>query len=142
VIENDGRLVGTRTPDLYRVKGQLTNTLNNLESDGDRLSTPKYVQDRVSTVRRAVRSFLAVVYTLYAKPHDWIFPSTKMKGRTPLSASTMAKDNIRPAAIKIGILLEPGQQFGFHNFRHSLATFLINKGKDLDRVSRAQRTLI
>jgi len=27
VIENDGRLVGTRTPDLYRVKGQLTNTL-------------------------------------------------------------------------------------------------------------------
>jgi hypothetical protein len=41
--ENDGRFVGTRTPDLYRVKGQLTNTLNNLESDGDRLSTPKYV---------------------------------------------------------------------------------------------------
>jgi len=45
VIEKmvNGRLVGTRTPDLYRVKGQLTNTLNNLESDGDRLSTPKYV---------------------------------------------------------------------------------------------------
>ena len=42
-LENDGRLEGTRTPDLYRVKGQLTNTLNNLESDGDRLSTPKYV---------------------------------------------------------------------------------------------------
>ena len=41
--ENDGRLVGTRTPDLYRVKGQLSNTLTNLESDGDRLSTPKYV---------------------------------------------------------------------------------------------------
>ena len=40
VIEMNGRLVGTRTPDLYRVKGQLTNTLNNLESDGDRLSTP------------------------------------------------------------------------------------------------------
>ena len=78
MIENDGRLVGTRTPDLYRVKGQLTNTLNNLESDGDRLSTPKYLQDEVSTVRRAVRSFLAVVYTLYAKPDDWIFPSTKM----------------------------------------------------------------
>ena len=39
----NGRLVGTRTPDLYRVKGQLTNTLNNVESYGDRLSTPKYV---------------------------------------------------------------------------------------------------
>ena len=42
----------------------------------------------------------------------------------------MAKDKILPAAIKVGILLEPGQQFGFHNFRHSVATFLINKGKD------------
>jgi integrase len=53
-----------------------------------------------------------------------------MKGRTPLSASMMAADKIRPAAIKVGIRLEPGQRFGFHNFRHSLATFLINKGKD------------
>jgi integrase len=91
-------------------------------------------QKIVSTVRRAVRSFLAVVYALYAKADDWIFPLTKMKGRTPLSASTMAKDEIRPAAIKVGILLEPGQQFGFHNFRHSLATFLINKGKDVKTI--------
>jgi len=36
----------------------------------------------------------------------------------------MAADKIRPAAIKAGIRLEPGQRFGFHNFRHSLATFL------------------
>src|SRR5712664_1013328 len=72
--------------------------------------------------------------TLYAKPDDWIFPSTKMKGRTPLSASMMAADKIRPATIKVGIRLEPGQRFGFHNFRHSLATFLINKGKDVKRI--------
>jgi integrase len=75
-----------------------------------------------------VRSFLA-----YAKPDDWIFPSTKMKGRTPLSASMMAKDIIRPAAIKVGIL-ERGQRFGFHNFRHSLASFLINTGKDVKTI--------
>jgi integrase len=60
--------------------------------------------------------------TLYAKPEDWVVPSTKMKGRTPLSASMRAKDKIRQAAIKVGIRLEPGQRFGFHNFRHSLAT--------------------
>jgi len=66
---------------------------------------------------------LAVVYTLYAKPDDWIFHSPKMKGRTPLSASMMAKDKIRPSAIKVGLRLERGQRFGFHNFRHSLATF-------------------
>jgi integrase len=72
--------------------------------------------------------------TLYAKPEDWVFPSTKMKGKTPLSASMMAKDKIRPAAIKVGIRLEGGQRFGFHNFRHSLATFLINKGKDVKTI--------
>ena len=72
--------------------------------------------------------------TLYAKPEDWVFPSTKMKGKTPLSASMMAKDKIRPAAIKVGIRLEHGQRFGFHNFRHSLATFLINKGKDVKTI--------
>ena len=46
----------------------------------------------------------------------------------------MAKDKIRFAAIKIGISLERGQRFGFHNFRHSLATFLINKGKDVKTI--------
>jgi integrase len=42
----------------------------------------------------------------------------------------MAADKIRPAALKIGIRLEPGLRFGFHNFRHSLATFLVSRGKD------------
>jgi integrase len=72
--------------------------------------------------------------TPYAKADDWVFPSTKMKGKTPLSASMMAKDKIRPAAIKVGIPLAPGQRFGFHNFRHSLATFLINNGKDVKTI--------
>jgi integrase len=74
--------------------------------------------------------------TLYAKPDDWVFPSTKMKGKTPLSASIMAKDKIRPADIKAGVRLEPGQRFGFHNFRHSLATFLISKGKNFSHQQR------
>jgi integrase len=46
----------------------------------------------------------------------------------------MAADKIRPAAIKIGIRLERGQRFGFHNFHHSLATFLIKKGKDVKTI--------
>jgi hypothetical protein len=37
----------------------------------------------------------------------------------------------RPAAIKVCIALKPRQRFGFHNFRHSLANFLISKGKDV-----------
>jgi site-specific recombinase XerD len=57
-----------------------------------------------------------------------------MKGRTPLSASIMAADKIGPAAVKIGIRLDPSQRVGFHNFRHSLAIFLINKGKDVKTI--------
>ena len=46
----------------------------------------------------------------------------------------MAKDKIRPAAIKVGIRLEPSQRCGFHNRRYSLATFLISKGKDVKTI--------
>jgi integrase len=72
--------------------------------------------------------------TAYSKPDDWIFPSFKLNGKTPLSASIMAGDKIRPAALKVGIRLEPGQRFGFHNFRHSLATFLVSRGKDVKTI--------
>ncbi|MCU1340647.1 MAG: integrase family protein [Candidatus Acidoferrum typicum] len=72
--------------------------------------------------------------TLYAKQEDWIFPSTKLKGKTPLSASMMTAAKIRPAAIEVGIQLAKGQRFGFHNFRHSLATFLVNRGTDVKTI--------
>jgi integrase len=72
--------------------------------------------------------------TPYGKPKDWVFPSLKLKGKIPLSASIMAADKIRPAALKVGIQLEPGQRFGFHNFRHSLATFLVSRGKDVKTI--------
>ena len=72
--------------------------------------------------------------TLYPKSDDWIFPSMKLKGKKPLTASIMAADKIRPAALKVGIRLKPGQRFGFHNFRHSLATFLVSRGKDVKTI--------
>jgi integrase len=70
----------------------------------------------------------------YTKSNDWVSPSFKQKGKTPLSASIMAADKIRPAALKVGIRLEPGQRFGFHNFRHSLVTFLVSRGKDVKTI--------
>ena len=41
--------------------------------------------------------------------------------------------------LKVGIRLEPGQRFGFHNFRHSLATFLVNRGKDVKTIQDLYR---
>jgi integrase len=72
--------------------------------------------------------------TLYAKPDDWIFPSIKLKGTTPLNASMMTAAKIRLAAVKVGIRLAKGQRFGFHNFRHSLAAFLVNRGTDVKTI--------
>lgn len=77
--------------------------------------------------------------SLYSKPEDWVFPSIKLKGKKPMSASIMAADKIRPAAIKAGVRLVPRQRFGFHNFRHSLATFLVSKGKDVKTIQELMR---
>jgi integrase len=43
------------------------------------------------------------------------------------------------AALKVGIRLEPGQRFGFHNFCHSLATFLVSRGKDVKTIRELLR---
>jgi integrase len=51
-----------------------------------------------------------------------------------MSASMMTASKIRPAALKVGIRLVKGQRFGFHNFRHSLATFLVNRGTDVKTI--------
>jgi integrase len=63
----------------------------------------------------------------------------------------IVQDYIRPAALQAGVLrkLDDGTwvdkygnnvtRFGFHNFRHALATFLIEKGHDPLVVQRMLR---
>jgi len=61
---------------------------------------------------------------------DFVFPSLKMNGRVPMSASIFAKTHLRSAAVRAGVQIAEGQRFGFHNLgRHSLSNFLINKAK-------------
>jgi integrase len=75
----------------------------------------------------------------YAEDDDFVFPSEKLNGEQPRSASQLVEDYIRPAAIAAGVIkVEKGitydrdgeivKRFGFHNLgRHSLATFLMDQ---------------
>ena len=64
--------------------------------------------------------------TTYAKDEDYVFPSSRLKGRKPLSASILVQKYLRPAAIKAGVIRADDRvRFGFHNFRHSLASALV-----------------
>jgi integrase len=59
-----------------------------------------------------------------------------LKGRQPRVGNMLVEDYLRPAAVKAGILSshrndegrlvdDDQRRFGFHNLRHSLASFLI-----------------
>jgi integrase len=82
--------------------------------------------------------------TPYSKVQDWVFPSFRLHGRKPRTGSIMAQDYLRPAAVKAGILTEGDRRrFGFHNLRHSLASYLSPKPRPtLRRYSPCCGTLI
>jgi integrase len=64
-----------------------------------------------------------------AKIDDFVFPSLIKNGKVPVRAWTFVQDHLRPAATSAGVILAKGQRFGLHNLRHSLSTWLVNKGK-------------
>ena len=67
--------------------------------------------------------------TPHVKAMDFVFPSMRTRGKTPLYASTFVADYLRPAAKAAGVQIEDGQRFGLHNLRHSLSNWLVNKAK-------------
>jgi integrase len=79
--------------------------------------------------------------TPYSQPGDWVFPSSRLEGKRPRVANMLVEDHLRPAAVKAGILSshrdsrgrlvdDDPRRFGFHNLRHSLASFLIRTRTD------------
>jgi integrase len=67
---------------------------------------------------------------------DWVFPPNRLDGKQPRIANMLVEDRLRAAAVKAGILSshpdnhgglvdDDPRRFGFHNLRHSLASFLI-----------------
>ncbi|MBN9614935.1 MAG: site-specific integrase [Acidobacteriales bacterium] len=49
---------------------------------------------------------------------------TTLKGKKPRAAGVAGQDYLRPAAVRAGVIPKDYQgRFGWHNLRHSLATF-------------------
>ena len=94
-----------------------------------RVEVPKLLLDALSGWRRE---------TMYADDDDFVFPSGKLGGKQPRSGSQLVEDYLRPAAIRAGVIRKEGditygpegeavKRFGFHTFRHSLATCLMDE---------------
>jgi integrase len=98
--------------------------------------------------------------TMYAKPNDWVFASTKLKGRKPRCGSIASQTFLYPAAAKAGVFHSaekrnrkgalisvryfdlsgnPIKRWGWHNLRHSLASWLVSNGVDVKTVSAMLR---
>jgi integrase len=60
----------------------------------------------------------------YSHDSDWVFASNKTKGKTPRTAGVAGQDYLRPAAVTAGVIPAGYRgRFGWHNLRHSLATY-------------------
>lgn len=71
------------------------------------------------------------IRTPYPQPEDWVFPSFRRGGSKPRAANMLVEDYLRPAAVKAGVIADGDRcRFGFHNLRHSLASFLVRSKTD------------
>lgn len=76
--------------------------------------------------------------TPYSRPSDLVFPSFRCKGKQPRTANMLVEDHLRPAALAAGVLKEGEKvRFGFHNLRHSLASFLVRTKTDLPTIKKS-----
>jgi len=79
--------------------------------------------------------------TPYGQPTDCVFASTRLKGKRPRVAKMLVEDYLRPAAVKAEVLNEGEKvRFGFHNLRHSLASFFVRKGTVVKRCRKCSVT--
>jgi integrase len=67
--------------------------------------------------------------TAYAKDEDFIFASAKAHGSQP-RWHDRARLPAGSCSLRLGIIGKDCPRFGFHNFRYSLATFLVEDGTD------------
>jgi integrase len=62
----------------------------------------------------------------YIQPDDWVFASTRYRGRRPYWGQAILRKYIRPVAQRVGI----EKRFGWHTFRHTYSTLLRSVGTE------------
>jgi integrase len=65
--------------------------------------------------------------TLYPNVEDYLFPSIRNNGASPIWPDMVLQHTIRPALHRLGIT----KRVGFHTFRHSLGYYLRSLGVDI-----------
>ena len=65
------------------------------------------------------------------------FPRSRQTAGFPYLPAIFVADHLRPAAKAAALEIPDGYRFGLHNLRHSLSSWLVNKGKAILRGSRA-----
>ena len=73
--------------------------------------------------------------TPYNQPEDWVFASTRKKGKQPYSPDSILKRCIRPAATRAEI----AKHIGWHTFRRTFSTLLKANGEDVKVVQELLR---
>ena len=71
----------------------------------------------------------------YSGHEDWVFASPHTRGRRPFHPDSLLKRQIRPAALRAGIM----RHIGWHTFRHTFSTWLKANGEDVKTVQELLR---
>ncbi len=74
-------------------------------------------------------------HSSYNQPYDWVFASTRAKGKNPYWPDIILSRIVRPAATRAGIQ----KRVGWHTFRHSFSTILIGNGENVKVVQELMR---
>jgi integrase len=67
--------------------------------------------------------------TPYLSPHDYVFPSQRLRGSKPIDLKEVFVKNIKPAIEGLGYARR-GQHYGWHSFRHGVGTALWDLTRD------------
>lgn len=62
----------------------------------------------------------------YTAADDWVFASTRYRGRKPYWGQAILRKYIRPVALRVGVQ----KRFGWHTFRHTYSTLLRSVGTE------------